>query len=68
MKPRPIIDIYVRRYNFIYRKVVSEYWGTTVWHRKCKSAAESVRLNVPGPAGIVARANDKIYARFRSTQ
>lgn len=63
-RERPKIDIFVRQYNPIYRKVVSEYWGTVNGFR-CKSAAESVKRDVPGPAGITVRTGERVFARFR---
>ena len=64
MREKPKIDIFVRRYNAIYRQVVSEYWGSTMWHRTCESAALSVKRDKPGPVGITAHKADRVFARF----
>jgi hypothetical protein len=64
MRERPKIDVFVRQYNPIFRKVVSEYWGTVNGFR-CKDAAKSLKRDIPGPAGIVARSSDRVFARFR---
>ena len=63
-RERPKIDIFVRRYNPIFRKVVSEYWGT-VNDFRCKDAVRSIRRDVPGPAGITAWTGERVFARFR---
>ena len=68
VRERPKIDIFVRQYNAIYRRVVSEYWGSTEIYTTCRSAAESVKRDKPGPAGIVARSTDRVFARFRRPQ
>ena len=64
MRGKPKINIFVRHYNPIYRKVVSEYWGSTNWHSTCKSAADSVKRGSPGPAGVTAHARDRVFARY----
>ena len=64
MREKIKIDIFVRRYNRIYRRVVSEYWGSTTKHATCRSAAESARRDKPGPAGIIIRTGETVFARF----
>ena len=64
MREKLKIDIFVRHYNQIYRRVVSEYWGSTTKHTTCRSAAESVKRDKPGPVGITARTGDGVFARF----
>lgn len=63
-REQPKIDIFVRQYNPIYRRVVSEYWGT-VYGFICERAAQWVERDVVGPAGIVARTGEKVFACFR---
>jgi hypothetical protein len=63
-REQPKIDIYVRQYNRIYRKKVGEYWGT-VNGFSCQCAVECVKRDVIGPAGVVARTGEKVFARFR---
>jgi hypothetical protein len=64
MREKPKIDIFIRHYNRLVRRIVSEYWGSTTWHRTCRSAAASVKRGVPGPVGITARKTDHVFARF----
>lgn len=64
MREKPKIDIFVRRYNAIYRRVVSEYWGSTVKHHTCRSATLSIERDKPGPVGITAHKTDRVFARF----
>ncbi len=66
-REKPLIDVFVRQYNPIFRKVVAEYWGT-VHGFHCKDTAGRVTRGVPGPAGIVARPTDRVFARFRRLQ
>jgi len=63
-REQPKIDIFVRQFNPIYRKVVGEYWGT-VNGFSCKSAALCVKRDVVGPAGIVARTGEEVFTHFR---
>jgi len=63
-REQPKIDIFVRQFNPIYRKVVGEYWGTLNGF-SCKDALWWVKRDVVGPAGIVARRGEKVFARFR---
>lgn len=63
-REKPKIDIFVRRYNGIYRRVVSEYWGSTSIYRTCRNAAASVKRGTPGPSGVTALATDNVFARF----
>ena len=60
------IHIYVRRAekNRLIGKRLVEYWGSTVKHPTCRSAAESVQPDTLGPAGVIANKGDYVFARF----
>lgn len=64
LRPKPKIKIFVRRYNRIYRRKVSEYWGSTDRHDTCASAASTVKRGVPGPEGVTAHYGERVFARF----
>lgn len=68
MRQKIKINLFVRRYNPMVRRVVSEFWGSTTWHRRCRTAAASVWRGIPGPSGITAQTTDRVFARFDRKQ